>query len=177
MDEDGFPILSRRWNPRPGTNPRPVFESNRRISQGRKYTKEVSVRPGCNTSFFKQQFTRRLQNYSQKIPKKYARLPEPLGEIIFSLKIAEVLKFGLAFPDRNFCRKAIEESKILKYLCRVTTNHFSPGMVIFDEENGCCSQQAGVELLNPRKDSYGDDSAQFEKFFATFHLQVFLWFI
>ena len=133
----------------------------------------MSARPGCDTSYFKQQYIRRLQDFSQKFPVKYSKLPQPLGEIIFSLKIADLLRFGLAFPDRQFCRKSIEESEILKFLCRIQSNHFSPSMIVYDDQKGCCSQLAGIELLSPRRDANLCDSAQFEKFFKLFHLQVF----
>ena len=132
----------------------------------------ASARPGCNTSFFKQQYTRRLQNFAQKLPKKYAQLPEPLGEIIFALKISEILRFGLSFPDRSFCKSAIEESKILKYLCRITDEHKIPGKTHFDSEIENCKREEGVELLNPRHDASVNEVAHFEKFFRSFHLQV-----
>ena len=174
LDSDGFPKISNRWNPPKGSNPPPLFEQDKRVNQGRKFTERVSARPGCATSYFKQQYIRRLQTFSQKMPKKYSQLPEPLGEIIFSMKVSELLTFGLSFPDRNFCKKAIEESEILKFLCRITDKHLSPGFIQYDEERGCCQREMGVELLSPRKDANLSEAAQFEKFFRSFHLQVFL---
>lgn len=172
LDSDGFPELKTDFEPEKNNPPEMKFDQNI-INHKNGKREYVGKRPGCNTSAFKKAYLERLKLYSLKMPAKFSRLPRDLAKIIHSLKIADLAAFGVSFPTDNFCQKALQESDILKYLCRVTDQHLDFKKLDFSlkDDQSDCKPKVGVELLNPRDDAPSSDVCYFEKFFRKYHLQ------